>query len=56
MNEFRINDDQVRRFREDGYFLAANLFDAEEMNLLGILARAEHQQGQQAASRRDGQG
>ena len=56
MNEFQISDDQVRRFQEDGYFLAENLFDAEEMKLLGTLARAEHQQGQQAASRRDGHG
>jgi ectoine hydroxylase len=56
MNEFHVSDDQVRRFKEDGYFLAANLFDAEEMNLLRTLVRAKHQQGQQAASRRDGQG
>jgi ectoine hydroxylase-related dioxygenase (phytanoyl-CoA dioxygenase family) len=46
----------MRRFKEDGYFLAANLFEAEEMNLLRTLARAEHQQGQQTLSRRDGHG
>ena len=56
MNEFQINDDQVRRFKEDGFFIAANLFDAQEMHLLSTLARAEHQQGQQVASRRDGHG
>lgn len=56
MNEFKITDAQVQRFKEDGFILAANLFDAEEMNFLRALARAEHQQGQQAASRRDGHG
>ncbi len=56
MNDFQINDEQVRRFKEDGYFLVANLFEAEEMDLVRTLARAKHQQGQQAASRRDCQG
>jgi ectoine hydroxylase-related dioxygenase (phytanoyl-CoA dioxygenase family) len=56
MSQFQISDDQIRRFREDGYFLVPNLFDDEEMDLLRTIARAEHQHGQRAASRRDGQG
>jgi hypothetical protein len=56
MNDLQISDEQLRRFRDDGYLLAPQLFDTEEMNLLRAIARAEHQQGQQAASRRDGQG
>jgi hypothetical protein len=52
----RISDAQIRRFKDDGYFFVPNLFDDEEINLLRTIARAEHQQGQRAASRRDGQG
>src|ERR1051325_749912 len=54
MNEFQLSEDQLRRFKEDGYFVVANLFDAEEMSLLCTLARVEHHQ--HAFSRRDGQG
>jgi ectoine hydroxylase len=53
---FHFTDDHVHCFRQDGYFFAQNLFDEEEMHLLRTIARAEHQQGRQAASRRDGQG
>jgi ectoine hydroxylase-related dioxygenase (phytanoyl-CoA dioxygenase family) len=56
MNDLEFNNDQLRHFMEHGYIIAPNLFDAEEMNLLRAIARADHQQGQQAASRRDGQG
>lgn len=56
MNHFKVSSEQEQRFKEDGYFIAENLFAAEEMQLLSTIARADHQQGQQAASRRDGQG
>jgi ectoine hydroxylase-related dioxygenase (phytanoyl-CoA dioxygenase family) len=56
MLEFRVQDEQIQRFRQDGYFIAQNLFDAEEVQLLGSLARLEYQQGQRAAGRRDAQG
>jgi hypothetical protein len=56
MSEFQITDDQVRRFRDDGFVVAANLFDAEEMDLLRTLARADQRHGAQSASRRDGHG
>jgi ectoine hydroxylase len=56
MSAFQFTDDHVRRFEQEGYFLAPGLFDGEEMDLLRSIARVDHQEGQQAASRRDGQG
>jgi hypothetical protein len=56
MTRFELSDEQVRQFRDDGYFIVRGLFDAEEVKLLGALARARHQGNQDAASRRDGQG
>jgi ectoine hydroxylase len=56
MSAAHVPTDLVRRFHEDGYFLASELFDAEEMDLLRTIARAEHQHGQMAASKRDAQG
>jgi ectoine hydroxylase-related dioxygenase (phytanoyl-CoA dioxygenase family) len=56
MTNFHITDVQLRQFQQDGFFIAANLFDAEEIDLLRTLARAEYERGREAASRRDGQG
>ena len=56
MGTFSVSDHQVSHFRNDGYFVVHDLFDAEEIDLLGKIARADHQLSQQAASRRDGQG
>jgi hypothetical protein len=44
------------RFREDGFFIAEDLFDGEEIGLLRDIARADHQLAGEAAGRRDGQG
>jgi ectoine hydroxylase-related dioxygenase (phytanoyl-CoA dioxygenase family) len=51
-----LSDEQLGRFRDDGYFVAERLFDAEEIDLLGNIARTDHRLNQLAASRRDGQG
>jgi ectoine hydroxylase-related dioxygenase (phytanoyl-CoA dioxygenase family) len=55
-NVFSLTDEQLRRFRDDGYFIAEHLFDREEMDLLRNITRANQQLVRQAASRRDGQG
>jgi ectoine hydroxylase-related dioxygenase (phytanoyl-CoA dioxygenase family) len=47
---------QLRQYHEDGFFIAEKLFDAEEMELLRKIGRADHQMEKTAASRRDGQG
>src|SRR5947207_9218414 len=56
MTAFTLTDDQVARFHEDGFFLVESLFDAEEIDLLRRIARADHQLVERAAGRRDGQG
>ena len=56
MSPFEFSDDQLRRFRADGFFIAEELFDAEEIALLGGIARRQYQSGEPVASRRDGQG
>ncbi len=55
MDAFRLSDDQLARYHEDGFILVEKLFDEEEIDLLGKIARAERQTGR-ASSRRDGQG
>lgn len=52
----RFTDEQVAAFHRDGYVLIEQLFDAEEMNLLRTIARADHQMVAEAASRADGEG
>src|SRR5687767_7667662 len=51
-----LTDRDVARFRAEGYLLAERLFDDEEIELLGAIARADHALVASAAGRRDGQG
>jgi ectoine hydroxylase len=53
---FTPGDDDADRFHEDGYFVVERLFDAEEIELLSQVARADRRLAQDAASRRDGAG
>jgi ectoine hydroxylase-related dioxygenase (phytanoyl-CoA dioxygenase family) len=53
---FVLSAAQEARFREEGYFIAERLFDAEEIGLLRAIARADHRLVQDAAGRRDGHG
>ena len=56
MPNFTITEGLVRRFHEDGFILAPNLFDQIEIELLGKIARARNSAVERAASRRDAQG
>jgi ectoine hydroxylase len=56
MGTFAVTDDQLRRFWDDGYLIADRLFDSEEIDWLGKIARADHRLEQDAVSRRDGHG
>jgi hypothetical protein len=56
MNRFTVSDTQLRQYHDDGFFIARELFDVEEMDLLRKIGRADHQMAETAASRRDGQG
>ena len=50
---FALSNGQVERFQRDGYVLVEQLFDAEEINLLLKIAKADRQILQQALQRRD---
>lgn len=56
MPMFTPTADQIARFHTDGFFIAANLLDAEEVDLLRTIARADRDLQQQAVSRGDGEG
>lgn len=56
MSNYIATPDQLARFRTDGYFIAEQLLDAEEVDLLQKIARADHQLESEAASRGDGEG
>jgi ectoine hydroxylase len=56
VNTFSMTEDQRQQFLDDGFFIAERLFDAEEIDLLGKIARADHRLDQEAVSRRDAHG
>jgi ectoine hydroxylase len=56
MASFTLTADQLRRFQEDGFFIVDSLLSGEEVELLGKIARRQHADESQAASRRDAQG
>src|SRR5579859_7946218 len=56
MPTFTPSSDQIARFHADGFFVAERLLDAEEVDLLKTIARADHEMQSGAASRGDGEG
>lgn len=56
MPAFIPTADQLSRFSTDGFFVVDRLLDAEEVELLKSIARADHQMQKEAASRGDGEG
>ena len=55
MEFFRVSDEQVRQFHEDGYFVVRRLLDQEETDLLNKIAKADDDM-ENAHGRRDTQG
>jgi ectoine hydroxylase len=51
-----LTDQQRARFHDDGFLKIERLFDAEEIDLLSRIARADRTLQETAASRRDGAG
>jgi ectoine hydroxylase len=51
-----LSEERQFQFRRDGYLIIDRLFDAEEIELLARIARADRVFADQAASRRDGDG
>jgi ectoine hydroxylase len=56
MNPYIASPEDVRRFNDDGYFVADGLFDTEEVDLLRNIARRDRQLTGAVVDRRDGQG
>lgn len=56
MSRFEPTDAQIAAFDSDGYIVVPNLLDAEEIDLLRTVARADHALQQDAGSRADGEG
>ncbi|MDQ2921309.1 MAG: phytanoyl-CoA dioxygenase family protein, partial [Acidobacteriota bacterium] len=50
---YKLTQEQAEQFDEDGYVLVEGLFDAEEIDLLLRIAKADQQIIQQAQERRD---
>ena len=53
---FSLTEAQVDQFQRDGFIVAERLFDAEEIDLLRSIGRADHRLVQESWSRRDGDG
>src|SRR5262249_36377285 len=56
MSYFTLTDEQAARFQEDGYLFVENLLDAEEVDLLLKIARADHRLAQESRAVGDKQG
>ena len=52
----RFTESQVAAFHRDGFVIVEQLFDAAEIELLRLIAKADLQLQQSAASRGDGEG
>ena len=56
MSEFKITEAQIAQFHADGYLIVPQLFDAEEIDLLYKIGKADHHLAQTAVARLDAQG
>lgn len=56
MTQKALNEEQIRQFHEDGFYVARGLYDAEEMDLLGRAAREDKALDDHAVLREDGEG
>lgn len=56
MVPFQLTDEQVTSFHHDGYLLVEELFDAEEMDLLLGIGKADQALARDATTRRDAEG
>ena len=56
MSGFRVTDEDAARFRHDGYVLVPGLFDAEEMELLLKIGKADQEKVANIHSVKDAQG
>src|SRR5436190_20563351 len=55
MKQFRLTGEQREAFERDGYFVALGRLDADEADLLRVVARADHT-SEEGVRRADGEG
>ncbi len=56
MSYFSVSAEQITQFRQDGFLLVENMFDAEEIGLLSRIARADREKAAQVRTTKDTQG
>src|SRR5438105_4844556 len=56
MSNWHFDSEQIGMYREDGYFIARELLSADEVDLLGRIARADQGMKRAAYGRADGEG
>jgi ectoine hydroxylase-related dioxygenase (phytanoyl-CoA dioxygenase family) len=56
MPDYRLTDEQVQQFHDDGYVILRQRFDAEEMDLLLKIGRGDAQLANEAHGTKDAQG
>ena len=56
MTTLQLTDDQFNRFHQDGYLIVRRLFDAEEVELLSNIARADQSLAEEAWGAKDQDG
>src|SRR4051794_32925443 len=56
MTRFVLTPELRDQFHQDGYLIVDGLLDPQETELLGHIARADHELEQQASQRADGEG
>jgi ectoine hydroxylase-related dioxygenase (phytanoyl-CoA dioxygenase family) len=56
MRSFQVSDAQIRQFDKDGYLMVPGLFDAEEMDLLLKIGKADQALAKETRARVDAQG
>src|SRR5579864_7391948 len=47
MHRFQVSADQIAQFQQDGYLLVSRLFDAEEIDLLRRISKADQEKAAQ---------
>src|SRR5262249_24873446 len=56
MPGFVLSDQQIKQFHGDGYVIVRHLLEADEIGLVGRIARTDRERLERAAGRRDGNG
>jgi ectoine hydroxylase-related dioxygenase (phytanoyl-CoA dioxygenase family) len=56
MQAFKATPEQIAQFNEDGYLMVPGLFDAEEMDLLLKIGKADHEKAEMVRASKDTEG